>query len=277
MDVLVRRVAEAPGGDHERREKPDRDQPQQDEVRLPPVCPSGASGGHPSRRAHGAVLLADDEAGVVLVDVELSVEPKVLRVGAEKALDVGVRGQQLEALVLESPKVLAADLGAVLCVRELDVAAETSLPEAVADLEHSPHGSGRFRQRLVSDEGKHGVHPDRAGRGQCEHESEQPEEPPDACRPTPAWVSERRREPRTGPARERPGEEAEGRRQRNRCRGVQELVLLRPARRQDRDWEHGDREQADEDGQARATGARRSAVTASCRDGQQLPAESSGR
>ncbi len=185
-------VAEAPGRDHERRDEPDRDQSQQHEVRLPPVRPSGPSRRHPSRRAHGAILLADHEAGVVLVDVQLPVEPQILGVGAEEALDVGVRGQQLEALVLERPEVLAADLGAVLGVRELDVAAETCLAEAVADLEHSPHGSGPVRGRLVRDEREQGVHADRPGRGQREDESEQSQEAAEAGGPTPSRVAERR-------------------------------------------------------------------------------------
>src|SRR5215207_6946765 len=74
MDVLVRRVAEPPGRDHERREKADCNQREENEVRLPPLYAPGSSGGHPSRRADGAILLADNEARVVLIDVELSVE-----------------------------------------------------------------------------------------------------------------------------------------------------------------------------------------------------------
>ena len=50
-------------------------------------------------------------------------------------------GQELEALVLERAQVLAADLGAVLGLREVDLAAETGLAEAGADLEHARHGS----------------------------------------------------------------------------------------------------------------------------------------
>ena len=112
----------------------------------------------------------------------------------------------------------------MLCVRELDVAAETSLPEAAADLEHSPHGSGRFRQRLVSDE-ESTAYPDGAGRGQCEHKSEQPEE---AARraPSDSRVGVRASaRAANGPARERPGEEAEAAASGIRCRGVQELVI----------------------------------------------------
>jgi hypothetical protein len=47
-----------------------------------------------------------------------------------------VRGQQLEALFLERPQVLAPDLRAVLGLRELDVPAQPGLAEAVSDLEH---------------------------------------------------------------------------------------------------------------------------------------------
>ena len=70
--------------------------------------------------ANGRLLLPDDEAGVVLVDVELAVEPEVLGVRAEEALDVGLRGQQVEALVLERAQVLAADLRAVLDLGEVE-------------------------------------------------------------------------------------------------------------------------------------------------------------
>ena len=129
-------AAEAPGDDHERRDEPDRRQREQDDVRLAPLGAARPRGRHAPGRANRRVLLADDEARVVLVDVELAVEPEILRVGAEEALDVGVRGEQLEALVLQRPQVLAPDLGAVLRVGELDVAAQTGLAEAVSDLEH---------------------------------------------------------------------------------------------------------------------------------------------
>ena len=89
------------------------------------------------------VLLAADETGVELVDVELPVEAEVLGVVAQEALDVRLGRQQLELLVLEGAQVLAADLRRELCLGEVDAAAHPRLAETVADLEHSPtEGSG---------------------------------------------------------------------------------------------------------------------------------------
>ena len=46
-------------------------------------------------------MALDDEAGVVLVDVQLPVEPEELGVGAEEALDVRLRRKRRELLVLQ--------------------------------------------------------------------------------------------------------------------------------------------------------------------------------
>ena len=69
-----------------------------------------------TRRAARPLLevLAGDEARVVLVDVELAVEAEVVGVGPQEALDVGLRGQLLELLVLERAQVLAPDLRRLL-------------------------------------------------------------------------------------------------------------------------------------------------------------------
>src|SRR2546423_13429126 len=114
----------------------DRDRCERDEhdVRLDvPVTPLRPRGRSP--RARLAVLLADDEARVVLVDVQLPVEPEVFGVRAEEALDVGLGRQQLELLVLERTQVLAADLGRELGLGEVDSTPNTSLAQAVSDLE----------------------------------------------------------------------------------------------------------------------------------------------
>ena len=79
---------------------------------------------------------SDDVAGVVLVDVQLSVEAEELRVGAEEALHVRLRRQRLELLVLERLQVLRADLRAQLDLRVVQTLADARLAEAVADLEH---------------------------------------------------------------------------------------------------------------------------------------------
>jgi hypothetical protein len=81
-------------------------------------------------------LLLPGEARVVLVDVKLTVEAEVLRVGTEKALDVRVPGQDLEVLFLEGTKVLGADLGVRLHPGQLEPLAKPSFAQAVAYLEH---------------------------------------------------------------------------------------------------------------------------------------------
>ena len=69
-------------------------------------------GGRDGAAAPGAVdddvVLADREPGVVLVDERLPVEAERLGVRAEEAADVRGRGQDVEELVLERPKVLRA-------------------------------------------------------------------------------------------------------------------------------------------------------------------------
>ena len=108
---LARRVAERQAAITSAVTSADRRQREQHDVRLAPVARRARGRRHASGERTRRVLLADDEARVVLVDVELAVEAQVLGVGAEEALDVRVRGQQLEALVLERAQVLAADLG----------------------------------------------------------------------------------------------------------------------------------------------------------------------
>jgi hypothetical protein len=49
-----------------------------------------------------------------------------------------VRGQQLEALVLQRTQVLRPDLGRVLELREVELLPEARLAQAIADLEHAP-------------------------------------------------------------------------------------------------------------------------------------------
>src|SRR5262249_4588982 len=73
---------------------------------------------------------------VELVDVELPVQPEVVRVRAEEALDVRLGGQDFELLVLQGAQVLPADLRRLLDLDEVEPLPETSLAEAVTDLEH---------------------------------------------------------------------------------------------------------------------------------------------
>jgi hypothetical protein len=46
------------------------------------------------------LLAVDAEAGVELVDVQLPVEPEVVRIGAQEALDVGLGREGVERLLL---------------------------------------------------------------------------------------------------------------------------------------------------------------------------------
>ena len=82
------------------------------------------------------VFLAGDEARVVLVDIELALEPERVGVVPQEALDVRGRGQQVELLVLERLQVLAADLRLLLQLRELELLAQARFAKAVSDLEH---------------------------------------------------------------------------------------------------------------------------------------------
>ena len=99
---------------------------------------SRAPAGLADRRAQWALLLEPDVAEVVLVHVQLAVEAEVLGVRAEKPLDVGLCGQEVELLVLERTQVLAPDLGRILDLGELEALAQPRLTQAVPDLEHGP-------------------------------------------------------------------------------------------------------------------------------------------
>ena len=86
------------------------------------------------------LVLADRVARVVLVDVELPVEPEVIRIGPQEALDVRLGRKRVEVLLFQRLQVAGPDLGRQLDVRELQLLAVARLAQAVADLEH-----GRWR------------------------------------------------------------------------------------------------------------------------------------
>ena len=136
--------AEAPRGDHQRRDHGDADQREPDDVRLEPPATLARSRPRADRsRARPPLerFLAHPVADVVLVHVELSVEPQVVRVRAQEALDVRRPGQLVERLVLERAQILGTDLRALLELRERELLALTGFAEAVTDFEH---GSGPF-------------------------------------------------------------------------------------------------------------------------------------
>ena len=138
LDLRVVRPAEAPGGDHERRDEQDRGQGDADGVRLAALAAPAAGRRRCARQARGAAsaLVPGDVAGVVLVDVEPPVEAERIRVDAEKALRVRVPRELVEPLVLQVPEVLGAHLRARLQLLEVEVLADARLAQARADLEH---------------------------------------------------------------------------------------------------------------------------------------------
>jgi hypothetical protein len=78
---------------------------------------------------------------VELVDVKLPVEAQVVGVRAQEALDVRLGRESLEALLFEGTQVARPDLGRLLDLGELELLADASLAQAVADLKP---GRGRL-------------------------------------------------------------------------------------------------------------------------------------
>ena len=87
------------------------------------------------------LLLPDDEAGVVLVDVQLAVEAEVLGVGAEEALDVGLGREDVELLVLERAQVLGSDLRPLLELGEVESLAQARRRLRLPDTARATKGS----------------------------------------------------------------------------------------------------------------------------------------
>jgi hypothetical protein len=73
---------------------------------------------------------------LVLLDEQRDVEPQVLAVGAQEALDVGGAGKDVPLLVLERTQVLRADLGRRLDLVDVDLGAHARLTEGGPDLGH---------------------------------------------------------------------------------------------------------------------------------------------
>ena len=103
-------------------------------------APAGAGDARPKRLFLLFLELAPHIARVELVHVELAVEPEVVRVRAQEALDVRLGGQHLELLLFEGAQVLATNLRRLLDLREVEPLPQPSFAEAVADLEHGELG-----------------------------------------------------------------------------------------------------------------------------------------
>ena len=82
------------------------------------------------------LVLAHDVARVVLVHVQLPVEPQLVGVCAQEALHVRLRGEDIEALFFERPEVPRADLRRLLDLVQLELLPVPRFTQAVADFEH---------------------------------------------------------------------------------------------------------------------------------------------
>src|SRR5262245_31676408 len=245
-----------PGGEHENREAGDRRE--RDHHR--PVLERAAAARPDDPRLERTLLLfllelPADVARVELVDVELAVQAEVVRVRAEEALDVCLRGQDLELLVLQGAQVLAPDLRRLLDLGEVEPLPETSLAEAVADLEHRDPS---LRQDVVLDvvEGQR----DRSDQGEVE--AEPAEDSPEPRRGPAARASDRPVQPPAGAPRELDRDDAEDRRDRDGEARMDEAQVVSVVRDQDPDRDRRDREQPEEEGERRSRVPRPLRVTA---------------
>ncbi len=93
------------------------------------LCPA-------ARRRSRRCRFRRPEAKVVLVHVQVAVEPEELGVLAEEAPPVRIRRERFETLVLERFQLLRPDPRRRLDVRQLELSVVARLPQAAADLEH---------------------------------------------------------------------------------------------------------------------------------------------
>jgi hypothetical protein len=82
-------------------------------------------------------------APLVVIDELAGVEPEVLAIGPQEALDVHVAGEQSPFLVLDRAEVLGADLRARLDLVDVDLGAHPRLPQGGADFCHRAEGYRR--------------------------------------------------------------------------------------------------------------------------------------
>ncbi len=98
-------------------------------------------------RAH-LVLHRPLVAPLELIDEQPAVEPQVVAVCLQKALDVDGAGEQVPLLVLERAQVFGTDLRARLHLADIDARAHARLAQSRADLRHT-------REALRCATGKH--------------------------------------------------------------------------------------------------------------------------
>ena len=134
--VVAVPAAELERGDEERAHNRDPAEGEQDAAAFEAFVALVDGGGPPGHDRLAQLVLADRVARVVFVDVELSVEPEVVRVRAQEALDIGLGGKRVEAFLFERLQVPSPDLGRLLDVREFKLLPVARLAQAVADLEH---------------------------------------------------------------------------------------------------------------------------------------------
>ena len=195
-------AARLPGRDDHDHDDRDRGQRDEHDVRLDPPVPALRA------RCRAAwprlvIVRGADEARVVLVDVQLAVEAEVLGVGAQEALDVGLRRQHVELLLLERAQVLAADLGRKLGLREVEAPAHARFPEAVANLEHGPRSVAATCALRLLRPAKRAVHGERQSRRHPDVQTG-PGEAIEPRGPGPSRRAGRSAPPRTGSGGSRP-------------------------------------------------------------------------
>src|SRR5207253_2474982 len=127
----LRRAAEAPGGEAGDERAEDEDPDERPEHAVPRAVRRGERLGHERR-----LLVVVRDPGVVLVDVEVAVQPEELGIRPQEALRVGLAREHLPALLLERRQVALADADALLDVRSGESAAGAGFAKAVTDGEH---------------------------------------------------------------------------------------------------------------------------------------------
>ena len=130
---IVRRAPETPGGEAGDGSADDEDAGEPGEDATPHVPRLRGR----VRHERGRVVVVPGDAGVVLVDVELAVEPEVIGVRAEEPLRVRLAREHVPAFLLERGKVALANANRLVDVGGCEAPPGPGFPEAFTDLEHA--------------------------------------------------------------------------------------------------------------------------------------------